>query len=104
MSMSASFMTTTALLPPSSRMVRPNRGDTVAATLRPMLVEPVNEISGNFGSSSMRWPTARPGPTTKPASAPKPSASKIGRTTLVMPIAQSGVWLDGFHNIASPQT
>ena len=46
----ASSVTMIALLPPSSRIVRPNRPATTSATRRPTAVEPVNEISGSRGS------------------------------------------------------
>ena len=49
----ASFVTTIALLPPSSRIVRPNRDATTSATRRPTAVEPVNDTSGSRGSASM---------------------------------------------------
>ena len=85
-------------------MVRPKRWDTVAATRRPMFVEPVKEMSGMRGSSRSRCPTSRPEPMVKVARAPKPSASSTGRTTLVKPMPHSGVLLDVFHTMASPQT
>ena len=103
MSRSASSIRITALLPPSSRMVLPKRSATVEATVRPTPQEPVKEISGRRRSSSMRWPTSRPEPITREARAPKPSSSRTGRTTLVRPMAQRGVWLEGFHSTASPQ-
>jgi hypothetical protein len=92
------------LLPPSSRIERPKRSPTVMATRLPTPVEPVNEIIGMRRSVSMRLPTSRPEPITSDASAPKPSASSTGRTTLVSAIAHSGVSLDGFHTTESPHT
>ena len=61
----ASSATMMALLPPSSRMVRPKRPATVCATCRPMAVEPVNEISGSRSSCSMASPMVRPEPITR---------------------------------------
>ena len=96
-------MTTSALLPPSSRIVRPKRAATELATVRPTCVEPVNEISGTRASCSIGSPTCAEGPITSEASAPKPSASSTGRTTLVSAIAHSGTVPAGFHRQASPQ-
>ena len=64
----------------------------------------MNEISGMRASSIMRPATSSLVPTTMLARAPRPSASSTGRTTFVMPIAQSGVFGLGFHTQASPQT
>ena len=61
-SRSASSATMMALLPPSSRMLRPNRRATVSATRRPASVEPVKLISGRRGSLIIRSPTTRPLP------------------------------------------
>mmetsp|Transcript_19598 Transcript_19598/g.55125 ORF Transcript_19598/g.55125 Transcript_19598/m.55125 type:complete len:251 (+) Transcript_19598:782-1534(+) len=57
---SASSMTVTALLPPSSRMLRPKRPATVVATSRPMAVLPVKEINGRRPSDAMAFPTSAP--------------------------------------------
>ena len=46
MLMSALGATINALLPPSSRIVRPSRPLTALATLNPMLVEPVADTNG----------------------------------------------------------
>src|SRR5678816_3552620 len=56
-SRSALGVTISALLPPSSRIVRPSRPLTALATLNPMLVEPVADTNGIRGSSASFWPT-----------------------------------------------
>lgn len=56
-SRSASGKMMTALLPPSSKIVRPNLLWTSALTERPTAVEPVNEIKGTLGSFTIAAPT-----------------------------------------------
>ncbi len=52
-----------ALLPPSSRIVRPSRRPTTSATRRPIRQLPVAEISGRRRSASMRSPMSSDPPT-----------------------------------------
>ena len=73
------------------------------ATSLPMAVEPVTEISGRRPSSIIVDATSSFPPITRPARAPKPSSSRIGRTTLVRPMAVRGVFGLGFQTHASPQ-
>ena len=61
---SACAVTTTALLPPSSRIVRPKRAVTSAATRLPIDVDPVNDTSGSRRSERIFEPTDPPGPAT----------------------------------------
>mmetsp|Transcript_64943 Transcript_64943/g.153506 ORF Transcript_64943/g.153506 Transcript_64943/m.153506 type:complete len:376 (-) Transcript_64943:218-1345(-) len=69
MSRSASSRTTMALFPPSSKMERPKRAATVAATLPPTCVDPVKDTRSMFLSSTSAWPTSLP-PHTSVATAP----------------------------------
>ena len=54
-----------ALLPPNSRIVFPNRLDTVELTWRPIDVDPVNETRGKRLSLSIFSPTTEPWPMTE---------------------------------------
>ncbi len=63
--MSALSETIAALLPPpSSSMVRPSLEETLSAILRPVLTEPVKEMSGTLGSEASISPISTPGPAT----------------------------------------
>ena len=63
-SMSADGATMAALLPPSSRMLRPKRAATTPATCWPIRVEPVALISGTPGCATSAAPTSAPPSTT----------------------------------------
>lgn len=63
-SRSAEPATMVALLPPSSRVDRPNRAATRCPTTRPMVVEPVAETTGTRAPSTRAAPPSRPPVTT----------------------------------------
>ena len=94
-----------ALLPPSSKMIRPSRSATIRAARRPTLVEPVREIKGRRASSNNRRPITLPGPTTR---LKIPSGRLFSSNTRPMRFctatAVSGVWEAGFQMTGSPQT
>ena len=110
--MSASGITMIALLPPSSRSVRPSRLPTTSPTRRPMRVLPVALISGRRRSASIVSPTSVSLPITKPnTSSARPhfgtntSCLRITScATLFMAIAVSGVIREGFQIMVSPHT
>ncbi len=100
----ASSITTMALLPPSSRMVRPSRRATTSATCRPACVEPVKLTSGMFRSSIMRSPTERPSPITRLKTPLRPWRSNTRLQIFCTAMAVSGVLDDGFQITQSPHT
>src|ERR1700746_835087 len=105
MSRSALGVTISALLPPSSRIVRPSRPLTALATLNPILVEPVADNNGILGSSANFWPTVFRSPTSRVKIAGSAPVSRQTRSAiLVTAIAVSGVFSDGFQTVASPHT
>src|SRR5256886_16828735 len=105
MSRSALGVTINALLPPSSRMVRPSRPLTALATLNPMLVEPVADTKGIPGSSANFCPTVLRSPTSSVKIAGSAPVSRQTRSAIfVTAIAVSGVFSDGFQTVASPHT
>src|SRR5436190_9695733 len=105
MSRSALGVTINALLPPSSRMVRPSRPLTALATLNPILVEPVAETKGIRGSSANFWPTVLRSPISNVKIAGSAHVSRQTRSAIfVTAIAVSGVFSDAFQIVASPQT
>ena len=75
--MSASSSTTSGLLPPSSRTMRLRLRPAASPTLRPVAVEPVNEIIRTFGSSQSAWPTSAPPPITCSRPSGRPASSKM---------------------------
>ena len=93
-----------ALLPPSSRIVRPKRGPTTSAMRRPMRQLPVAEISGTRRSASMMSPTSLPRPTTRLKTPGQSNSFMTSSQIFCTAIAQSGTLLEGFHTIVSPQT
>ena len=104
-SRSAVGVTMMALLPPSSRRLRPRRRLTTSPTWRPILVEPVAETSGMRGSLMRRSPTVAPSPMTRLKMAGSTSLARQMRSAILMvAMAVSGVWLEGFQMVASPQT
>mmetsp|Transcript_10048 Transcript_10048/g.13659 ORF Transcript_10048/g.13659 Transcript_10048/m.13659 type:complete len:426 (+) Transcript_10048:115-1392(+) len=85
MSRSASGMITVALLPPSSRMVRPKRPWTTSLTCLPISEEPVKETRDRRLSLIMCSPTVRPLPMTMEMMAPSmPLASNTSDMIRVM--------------------
>ncbi len=100
----ASFVTTIALLPPSSRIVRPKRDATTSATRRPTAVEPVNEMSGRRRSRSICSPTVRPGPTTSEKMPGTPWSAVTRFAMCCTAMAVSGVGSAGFQTTGSPHT
>ncbi|MNV76688.1 hypothetical protein D3C71_1700580 [compost metagenome] len=94
-----------ALLPPSSRMLRPKRAATLGPTSRPMRVLPVALTSGTRGSSTMASPASRPPITScaKPAGA-SPKAFRAFSNNAWQARAVSGVFSDGFHTTELPAT
>ena len=94
-----------ALLPPSSRIVRPRRSPTVLPTWKPIDVDPVNEMSGMRLSWSIRSPIVEPLPTESEKMAGSyPFARATSAAIFVTAMAVKGVVLDGFHRTESPQT
>src|SRR6266446_5545214 len=104
-SRSAVGQTISALLPPSSMIVFPNRLWTVFATFNPIATEPVAEINGIRVSSANFWPTDFRSPISNVKMAGLAPVSLQTRSAIfVTAIAVSGVFSDGFQIVASPQT
>src|SRR5215471_16572037 len=94
-----------ALLPPSSRIVRPKRPLTALATLNPILVDPVADTSGIRGSSANFWPTVFRSPTSRVKIAGSAPVSRQTRSAiLVTAIALSGVFSDGLQIVVLTHT
>ena len=103
-SRSADGVTTAALLPPSSRSVRPIRAATRGATCAPIRSDPVALTSWTRGSSSS-GPAASGRAITSGASPGGAPTSRAARSSsAVQPIAVRGVSSEGFQTTASPQT
>ncbi|KAG0748010.1 hypothetical protein G6F24_015459 [Rhizopus arrhizus] len=94
-----------ALLPPSSSSTRPKRCATRGPTWRPMRVEPVAETSATVCESTSASPTSRPPISTsdRPAGA-SPKRCIAWAKSAWQARAVSGVFSDGFHTTALPQT
>eukprot|EP00158_Paraphelidium_tribonemae_P000122 Partr_v1_DN17237_c0_g2_i1_m19494 putative NA len=104
-SVAASGMTMVALLPPSSRMVRPKRACTVRDTCSPTSDDPVKDTSEKRASLIMRSPTTRPEPMTVARMPPgRPLASSTSAMMRVVAIVTSGVVDAGFHAHTLPAT
>ncbi len=121
---SASSITITAFLPPSSREMRLLRRAPRVATSVPVSVDPVNEMSGTCGCSTMASPTSEPVPITRlttPGGNPASSSTSINRmpirgvklaglNTAVFPamragiIFQEGIASGKFQGVMMPQT
>src|SRR5690606_38618543 len=101
---SAEGATMAALLPPSSRIARPNRAATTGATLRPIAVEPVADTTGTPSCAASAAPTSPPPRTTwqRSAGAPVRSAARANRAAHAS--AVSGVLSLGFQITGSPHT
>ena len=100
-SRSASARTTIPFLPPSSRLTRFSRRAARSAIRLPVADDPVNEMTGTSGESTIASPTSAPPPVTRltvPAGNP---ASAISSTTRV---AQWGVSLAGLNTTVLPVT
>src|SRR5208282_2311727 len=93
-----------ALFPPSSKSVRPNRFATDVATARPILVEPVAETSGTRLSPANSCPIEGPPVIRLQIAGSTPKSRETCSAILMHAIAVSGVFSDGFHNVASPHT
>ncbi len=109
-SRSALGATIIALLPPSSRMARPKRSPTRAATARPIRVLPVALTTGTFLDCTSASPASRP-PTSSawsPSGAVPGCALPNSATACLNKASQasavSGVFSDGFQTTLSPQT
>ena len=105
-SRSAVGLTIMALLPPSSRMLRPNRDATRGPTMRPIRVEPVAETIGTSRESTSASPIAAPPMThcTRPSGASLPKRLSARSTIRIVASAVSGVFSEGFQMTGSPQT
>ena len=105
-SRSADGATIIALLPPSSRMARPNRAATFGPTAAPMRVEPVAETSGTSLEATSASPIAAPPMTTcaSPSGASAPKRFAARSKIFIAASALSGVFSDGFQITGSPQT
>ena len=101
---SASGVTMMALLPPNSKMLRPNRSATAAPTLRPMAVDPVAEIKGILESEVIHWPTSAV-PVTMVLI---PSGRLLAVATWFHKYwhatAHKGAFSEAFHTTTSPHT
>ena len=111
-SRSASRSTTTAFLPPSSRLTRFRRRPARCAIALPVTELPVNEMTLTSGLSTIALPTASPEPVTrlttpggKPASSMSSTsrvahsgASELGLNTTVFPATSAGIIFQ--HGIA----
>ena len=104
MSRLAFSVTTIALLPPSSRIVRPKRCATTPATWRPICVEPVKEISGMRASFSIFSPMSLPWPHSSVKMPVRPWSAITEFAIVCTATAQSGVGSAGFQMIGSPHT
>jgi hypothetical protein len=80
------------------------REATAGPTIRPMLHEPVADISGSRGSWFILSPTVAPSPTTKLNNPSNPLPAITSAAILVTAMAVSGVLSDGFHTTGSPHT
>ena len=106
MSRSAEGATIMALLPPSSRMARPNRAATFGPTTDPIRVEPVAETIGTSLEATSASPIAGPPMTTcaSPSGASAPKRLAARSNAFIAASALSGVFSDGFQIIGSPHT
>jgi hypothetical protein len=80
------------LLPPNSRSERPKRSATTLPTSRPILPEPVAEISGTRRSATSRSPTPVRPPITRLKIGGAELAFKTRAAILVTAMAVSGAW------------
>ena len=88
-----------ALLPPNSSRTRPRRAWTFWPTSRPIAVEPVAETSGMRRSRAIFSPTASRPPIVKlKIAGSTPLARQTRSAILIVAMAQSGVWPDGFQS------
>src|ERR1700724_2213669 len=98
----ADWVTIIALLPPSSKSVRPSLRATVSETVRPIRVEPVAETSGTRASSANKRPMTAP-PTARLQSAGStPHSRQTCSAIFAHAIAVKGVFSEGFHKVESP--
>ena len=105
-SRSADGVTIMALLPPNSRMLRPNRAATIGPTIRPIRVEPVAETMAIPVERASASPCSAPPITscTSPVGASAPKRSRARAKTPIVASAVSGVLSDGFQITGSPHT
>src|SRR5262249_8170796 len=101
---SASSITITPLLPPSSSSDRPSRSETDFATIRPMRVDPVALISGPRGPFTSRDPITSSSPITRFTTPFHPCFSSTASQISCTASAVSGVLSDGFQTTTSPHT
>src|SRR5271170_7231051 len=106
MSRSAEGATIIALLPPSSRIGRPNRAATFGPTIEPMRVDPVAETTGTCFDATSASPIAGPPMTiwARPSGASEPKRLIARARIFIVASAESGVFSDGFQITGSPQT
>ena len=103
-SRSADGATTAALLPPSSRMLRPKRAATRGATSAPMRSEPVALTTATRGSSSSAAELARSASTVTWSDVGAPVSAIARSSSAVQANEVSGVSSDGFQITLSPHT
>ena len=105
MSRSAEGATIIALLPPSSRIGRPQRAATFGPTMPPIRVEPVAEMIGTSLEFTSASPMAGPPMTscTRPSGA-SPKRASARSMIFMLAMAVSGVFSEGFQMTGSPQT
>ena len=104
-SRSADGHTIAALLPPSSRIERPNRDAMRGPTSRPIPVEPVADTIGILSSSTSASPTSRPPTSTMERFAgASPMRAAARSKSACTASAVSGAFSEGFHTTLSPHT
>ncbi len=102
---SAEAETIMPLLPPNSSKVRPKRWATRGASALPMRVEPVALTRGTRRSSASASPMSAPPMTTAlRLSGTPPAFAAAASSRAWQARAVSGVFSDGFHTSALPQT
>ena len=103
-SRSADGVTTAALFPPSSRMLRPSRAATRGRTAAPICSEPVALISGTSGLSTSGWAPAASVSTSTLRFSGAPVSRAARAASALAATAVSVVFSDGFQTTVSPQT
>ena len=103
-SRSADGATMAALLPPSSRMVRPNRAATRGAICAPMRSDPVALTTATRGSSSSAAESSRSASTSACTPAGALASASACSSSDAHASDVSGVSSDGFQITVSPHT
>jgi len=94
-----------AIVPPSSRIDRPNLSAIRGATARPIRVDPVALTSGTSGFPASACPSSGPPRMTAESPGGIPSRPFAARSSSAWHArAQSGVFSEGFQTSVSPHT